>query len=355
VTVPYHFIDVLNDLSAGGPLYAIMLSEEYRRAIGVDFAALADTPEAADAFFARSQIENPRSGPTFRAWAWGRLLSILRDADPGKYDRIHKGTPFYFLAIAAYSSGDHERALAFMDGAVDEDHRIHGHDWRNVPSGMFFSLNPEPRNQFGRHVVRRVTDVLSDQFGQVAALGGPVLTMPTLITRLVEPAIDGTRELRSVVTALFTFLLEYQSRADDLKVLPPAAGTGEAVYLHLFKGALLFETLLKTSVAGQAIIAGRPRATLGDLLASDRIYQSLGFRAQPQGPGGDTFDDVLQLIREEETNREPFNVKAVHAVWGVRNKTGHSLAWPRKPSEPEYSGVFRLVLGAIVLVLANLY
>jgi len=333
-----------------------MSSDEYREAIRADFAQLAETPEAADRFFAQSQIVSQLGhAPTTQVWAWQKLLTLLHDADHEKYLRIHKGTPFYFLATAAYVAGDFERALAFMDAAVEEDRRIRGASWRNVPSGLFFRLQPEEKNQFARQVVKQVTEVLHTHFTQVAAAGGPTLTVNDLTAKLIEPALDAAAELRSVVTALFTFLLEYSSRLTDLQLVAQAAGTGEATYLHLFKGALLFESLLKTSQAGQTLLAANPRARLGDLLSSPTVYQPLGFAAKPQGPGGDTFDDVLRLIEDERAAGHPFHERVIHATWGIRNKTGHSLAWPLKPQPLAYSEAFLLILGASALALAHLY
>lgn len=357
MTAPgYRFLDVLQRFAPAGPIPAIMSSDEYRDAIRADFAELPEAPEFADAFFGRSQIVSQLGhSPTAQVWAWQKLLSLLQNADPEKYLRIHKGTPFYFLATAAYVAGDFERALAFMDAAVEEDRRLHGAQWRNVPSGLFFRLQPEEKNQFARQVVKQVTEILQTQLAQVTAIGGPALTLNDLTTKLIEPALDATAELRSVVTALFTFLLEYSSRLSDLRLVPQAAGTGEPAYLHLFKGALLFETLLKTSQVGQPLVAANARATLGDLLCSPAVYHPLGFAAPPQGPGGDTFDDVLQLIEDERAAGHPFHERVIHATWGIRNKTGHSLAWPRKPQPLAYSEAFLLVLGASVLALANLY
>ncbi len=313
MTAPgYRFLDVLQRFAAAGLIPAIMSSDEYREAIRADFAQLAETPEAADRFFAQSQIVSQLGhAPTTQVWAWQKLLTLLHDADHEKYLRIHKGTPFYFLATAAYVAGDFERALAFMDAAVEEDRRIRGASWRNVPSGLFFRLQPEEKNQFARQVVKQVTEVLHTHFTQVAAAGGPTLTVNDLTAKLIEPALDAAAELRSVVTALFTFLLEYSSRLTDLQLVAQAAGTA--------------------------------------------VYQPLGFAAKPQGPGGDTFDDVLRLIEDERAAGHPFHERVIHATWGIRNKTGHSLAWPLKPQPLAYSEAFLLILGASALALAHLY
>lgn len=353
IAPPYRFLTIYKRF--GRTLHAILRSDEYRDAVQEDFAELPETPCAADTFFGYSQIvKGFGSNPATQVWAWERLLRILRDKDPEKYDRIHKGTPFYFLATAAYVGSDFEKALAFMDAAVEEDRRLHGERWRDAPSGLFFRLESENQAQFARDVVIQVRASIESELAGLVPAGGPKLSLSDVIKRFIEPAIDGSQELRSAVTALFTFVLEFKSRLDDLDLLP-SSGTGELVYIHLFKGALLFETLLKTSEVGRKVSAAKPNATLGTLLADRNVYQSLGFDAAPQGLGGDTFDEILQVIDGSECRGQPFRTRVVRATWGIRNKTGHSLAWPQKPSPELYEYVFTLIFGAIALVMAQLY
>jgi hypothetical protein len=350
---PYRFLTVYKRF--GRTLQAILGSDEYRDAVQEDFAELPETPKAADAFFGYSQIVKKfGSNPATQVWAWERLLRILWDKDPEKYARIHKGTPFYFLATAAYVGGDFEKALAFMDAAVEEDRRLPGDRWRNAPSGLFFRLQSENQAQFARDVVIQVKATIKSELTKLVPAGGPKLTLSEVIERFIEQAIGGSQELRSAVTALFTFVLEFKSRLNDLELLPPS-GTGELVYIHLFKGALLFETLLKTSKVGRTVSAATPKATLGTFLANQNVYRALGFDAAPQGLGGDTFDEIFLAINGSEFRGQPFRTRVVSATWDIRNKIGHSLAWPQKPSPQLYEYMFTLVFGAIALVMAQLY
>ena len=49
------------------------------------------------------------------------LLQILRNDDPVKYQTIHKGTPFFFMAWTAYDMRNFEKALFYLDAAIAED------------------------------------------------------------------------------------------------------------------------------------------------------------------------------------------------------------------------------------------
>jgi hypothetical protein len=118
---------------------------------------------------------------------------------------------------------------------------------------------------------------------------------------------------------------------------------------------VLFESLLRTSLAGQPIVASDPKPILKKLLSSRDIFQGLGLNRAPQGLGASTFGNVVKRIKDDAAAGVPFNERAIRAVWAVRNTTGHNLAWPLRPDSAEYEELFVLVLGSIMLAINNLY
>jgi hypothetical protein len=330
-------------------------SNEFARALVRDFGALSDDPAAADRLFSSLGIPVLFESPASQILAWERVLSIVREADPSRYEAIHKGTPFYFLGIASYFGEDFERALFYMDCALEQDRRLHGPRWYRIPSGMFVRLDDIPEEQAGRELVR-VTRSLFEVWGDAVAIaGGSKLSVEAYRARLVNYGIQHEQSLRSVVTALLSFLLEVTTRQKQLKLAPVGVGTGEPFFLHLFKGAVLFETLLRASPAGTQLLATNPRAALGDLLCAQPIFAALGFSAAPQGLGRHTFSDALEGIQADASADIGFHQRAVRAVWALRNTTGHNLAWPVRPDGPAYEQLFVLVLGSIMLAINNLY
>src|SRR5262249_42710876 len=111
----------------------------------------------------------------------------------------------------------------------------------------------------------------------------------------------------------------------------------------------------KTSTAGSAIQRANPRATLNNFLVNPTISSAFGFASPPQGLGGDTFDDVIIAIKNDKNITNDFTKRAVRATWGIRNKTGHSMAWPYRPQFNEYEEVYQLIVGAISATLAKLH
>jgi hypothetical protein len=309
----------------------------------------------ADAFF--NSLRIPvffGNSPAVQIRLWERVLAILREADERRYAILHKGTPFYFLGVASYIAEDFERALYYLDCALSEDLRLHAERWHLIPSGMFVRLDSLPANQFGRQLVHDALGRLTELAKSLVAVGADPLTLELFRSRLVNRAMQSQPELRSVVTALLSFVLELQPRRTQL-TLAPAGGSGEPFFLHLFKGGLLFETLLKSSPRGKVLCAAHPKATLNTLLTDSTLTSMLGHSGSVQGLNAPTFDDLLARVGADETAGKGFPIRALQAAWGVRNSTGHNVAWPNRPTVEEYERLFVLLYGSLSIVLNRLY
>ena len=188
---------------------------------------------------------------------------------------------------------------------------------------------------------------------KVTNLGGRALSVKAFGSKLVYPAMSTAPEKRSAVTGLISFLLEFPSRTKELSLAGTRTSTAEPFFLHLFKGTLLFETLLKTSSVGQEIQHSNPKATIDKFLQDRTIYSAFGFSSAPQGLGGDTLDDVLAAIKSDSTT--DFSQRAIRATWGIRNKVGHSMAWPSRPNLSEYEDLFHLITGALSATIDSLH
>jgi hypothetical protein len=175
------------------------------------------------------------------------LLYKCREINVAAYESIPKGTPFYWLGVATYSLNDYERSFFFLDAAVKEDSEC-GIDpnFFLTPVFLFVLLNSTPREQAARALVtdaqnrirRSITDynvlVESDR-----------LSLELLREHFLMKALQINGEnWRSLATALITFGLEWDDR-NILFDIRPSNGTLEPFFLHLFKGCVLFESILK--------------------------------------------------------------------------------------------------------------
>src|ERR1700747_652520 len=69
-----------------------------------------------------------------------RLLSEIKRLAPSEYEQTPKGTPFYFLGIAAFLSDDFQTAIFLFDAAVSEDLK-HNSDKRDTSALLTTQLD----------------------------------------------------------------------------------------------------------------------------------------------------------------------------------------------------------------------
>lgn len=330
-------------------------SDTYKDLLLKDYRNLPiNDPAAADKLFSRCGFSGRLAySPTAQIEAWEYILDLMAKDDADRYEKLHKGTPFYFIGMASYYSRDFEKALFYMDAALEEDLALHKEKWPDNPAGKFVLLQEDSPDQAAKPLVKRTREAFESLMKAVTDLGGIGLSVEDFRNKLVRPAMTVGSGKRSAVTALFSFLLEFSSREKELSLAGRSTSTGEPFFIHLLKGAVLFETLLKTSPVGSAIQSGNPKATINDLLKSTTIYPAFGFATVPQGFGVHTFDEVLDAIRDDKTG--DFSQRAVRATWGIRNTTGHSMGWPYRPDPDEYKNVYHLIAGALSATLSKLH
>jgi hypothetical protein len=102
-------------------------------------------------------------------------------------------------------------------------------------------------------------------------------------------------------------------------------------------------------------MAREPKCVLNHLLSDTSLCSGLGFSGQLSGLGAHTFDDVIAKVKFDASSGRSYDERAVRAVWGLRNATGHNLAWPKRPTNTDYEMLFGLALGALMLVVEKLY
>lgn len=288
--------------------------------------------------------------------AWEHVLQTLREHDVATYHAIHKGEPLYWLAVASYAARDFERALFYMDCALAEDIRRWERRWSEYPAGLFVMLNDTNTNQAALPTTRAIRATFDAACADVAARSNIQFDIATYREQLVCRAMVDVMPLRSAVTAFLSFLLEFSDRQMQLELAPnhseDLGGTAEPFLLHLFKGCVLFETLLKTS---DVQIGSLPK-TLGDLLTCREIYRPLGFNRAPTGLGSLSSVDELfiQLSRRKE-NSNLECIEDILGVWALRNLIGHNLALPVRPSAEQYKKLFAFVFGAIARAILTLH
>ncbi|MGA9042904.1 MAG: hypothetical protein WB421_20415 [Terriglobales bacterium] len=308
-------------------------------------------PGAANAFFGRfPYVGELIAGNYSASFDHGfNLLRLCQSVAPEEYERVHKGTPFYWLGTAAFLKHDFETAVFFYDAAVSEDLRINANpDTNSTPSLRFIQVEADQPEQAARALVQETQRRLELAIENYNLLSGrPVGVAPLqlaeirrcFLRRAVSPGGEGQRTL---ATAFISFLLEWDYLS-ALTMLRPAEGTTEPFFIHLFKGCLLFESLLKANP--KKTPSGK---SLGEVLQS--LSSDLG-TPHDINIGGIDFPAILASL-PNAVDSIPI---AVAYAGKVRNTVGHNLGWKAHLDTRSYDSLAAKVAAACLHAIACLY
>jgi hypothetical protein len=245
-----------------------------------------------------------------------QLLNGLKEFAPPEYQTAHKGTPFYVMGYAAFASHDYPTASLFFDAAVAED--LHNYSGRlDSPAMLFMELSDNMPNGtlvLGTEIVAQIkasaTLLIADYN---ARTGARQVTLDELRTFFLRPIItSGQPHTRTLVTALISFIAEWRYRAQLISLFEH--GSREPFFLHLLRGCVLFESLLKGQTKKPLT-----QDTLGRILQRDLLAE-LGI-ANVQ-VGADNFNDVVAGLGPNMSIEATINSTAQ-----ARNTLGHNLVW----------------------------
>jgi hypothetical protein len=245
------------------------------------------------------------------------LLAALRNKDSAKYDKIHKGTPFYFLAWTAFDLRNYENALFYVDAAMSEDIRYDPNTWIALPAAQFLTLG-EPDDQVAARVVRRIKGALQREITRFNSLSSVAPIALDSLVRYFVLFLASDKPKRTIITSLYTFILEFEDRFEDLTLRSSEGGSVEPFLTHMFKGALIFESLLKNLYPAKD--SGGPTETLGNVFHKVAQFQA-DFTLHNLTTSAKSLRDILSSASSNDLEAA-FNTAAK-----LRNTTGHNLVW----------------------------
>lgn len=232
-------------------------------------------------------------------------------SNPATY-AMPKGTPFYFMGIAAFASHDYQTATFFFDAAAAEDVRHHPGD-NNQPALLFMRLETTNQKQAAKQIVEILVDRLNRALQNYAARKGcRTLTLDNVRDHFLNHL---KRPQRRTLTATFiSFLAEWQHRAEMIDLAQDVSR--EPFFTHLFRGCLLFESLLKEQTS-----RSHKRETLGRLLNHHHLRTALRIDKpiKAKSPG---LQAILRQLKPQQGLRT-----AIQCTAQTRNTLGHNLVW----------------------------
>lgn len=314
-------------------------------------SALASRASATD--FWRALTDYPltllREGNVAQAQAL--LIEILRKCRslaPQDYPNIHKGSPFYWLAISAFLLHDYQTAGFFLDATISEDLQWGAEaEKAPTPAMSFAMLEGGTLNPSAQKIVQAVEAKAQVCLEFYKSLNGkpvwlPDLALPRLRMRFLRPALSKDKpSWRRLAIALITFFSEWDFRS-TLFDLYPVGGAAGPFYLHLLKGCVLFESLARENPKKKPTGEGL-EAILQELGAE------LGITGLPKRGG--SFNQILYDLAQAENKIET----ALLITSRLRGVSGIDLQDAPPLSRGQYQRLFEMTAAACLYIIACLY
>lgn len=243
------------------------------------------------------------------------LLGILKNDDPNKYDEIHKGTPFYFLAWTAFDLRNYEKAVFYMDSAILEDMRKDPYGWLNNPASQFLTINHSD-NQAAVRIIRQLKEKIENEISRFNTISGkPKINTNDFVDKFVKNLVK-QKENHSIITALYSFILEFEDRSKELNLRSKDGGSIEPALTYLFKGGLIFESLLKY-LYPKRNNGTDDCAKLGDVFRTANFTNDFFNSIQSSA---NSLQDIVNEIGND-------TIAAFSTTSKLRNTAGHNLVW----------------------------
>lgn len=316
--------------------------------------AMKDDPialrKASSDFFARFGLGNLiRLNQFFEALNRGEeILHLCHRLNEDIYTKMHKGLLFYFMGIAAYRIHAYASAIYYIDSAVSEDLKNEPENF-NSPSRLFLRLEGDKDEQAAKTIVQdaqaRIEDKINlyNELNNTSVSRFPTLSMEDIRKYLLNPASSLNKpELRSLATTFITYFLEFDYLYFQLMVRKES-GTNEPFFTHLFKGCLLFESLLKKNPTVN-VKGGNLEKLLGAL------SKPLGLPKQIK-IGSANLENVLNDI---QTFDDSF-ASAIILTGKLRNTLGHNIGWTDQLTKEQYLQGFLLIAVSCLHTISTLY
>lgn len=315
-----------------------------------------DIPRSSDRFFQEYGVGNivySIDQPYERLKAYELLLKILNEHSASTYKVIHKGTPYFVMSWIAFQIEDFQRGVYYADCAINEDIRksdpCNLNSFIGNPSAYFFLLK---KNE--NLVAKETLDKLIFSFEaeiSITCLGATIsFSKDDLVEKfLVNSNLLIDKNFRTIITSLYSFVLEHNSLSKRLKLRGINGSTIEPFLLHLFKGGVLLESILKLKTEDRE----NPNIKLKTLLEDKKNDLNI---TKPI-IGGIKFDQVVTNLQKYLTTGETYNNRCFLTAYGVRNTTGHFLGWSDLFDKytNAYDDLYKSVIGAILLTIYYLW
>lgn len=275
------------------------------------------------------------------------LLDQIKRVAPERYSIMHKGTPFYLMGWLAYEMRNYEKGVFYMDAALSEDVHNDSIGWVCLPAAAFIFLNDKHPNAAANEITTQARREVQSHLMRFSSESGLGLDIDVLVNKFFKPYAKDLAH-RSIITSLLTFLKEGKDHLQlQMRLRSHHGGSLEPFLTHLFKGGLIFESLLKRkygAAVSRKILGKYLEVAQSDLALSNKIYRNKNEY---------DFQEIPTLLQNWE--RENFQERTIAIAYAVRNTTGHDLGWQDIFTEDIYNKLFEGIVDAIFWVIKKAY
>lgn len=271
-------------------------------------------------------FENPKSWRCYRPFldnlqptlaidvALAQLEAVKLDSEC-QFELEHKGTPYYLMGYAAFISHDYVGASTFFDAALAQDYKAHYKNgvldtsYTGASAPLFMMLDDSKEDRLASPIIQEIVKSLEEIIlyynGLEKADAEEVSVDWIRDIFLRKIIINKNPDERTLITTFISFIAEWKYRSRLINVIQH--GSPEPFYLHLFRGGLLLESLIKE---------GDQNKTPGTL--EQAIKKLLGCKLDIR------CNDLKTLLKKE---LECKNIKDSCQIAGeIRNAVGHKIS-----------------------------
>jgi tetratricopeptide (TPR) repeat protein len=281
------------------------------------------------------------------------LLRACKSIDVTAFTKIPKGHPYYFIGISSYLLDDFQTAIYFFDAAVTEDLKAGVEPKTNPsPATRFLMLDGESDKQAAKKLtqdaqvkVDRALKYYVNDLTKDASIR--ILNLNDLCNDFIYYALitTGKPGLRTLVTAFITFCIEWDFRNQHFDY-GVGKGTSEPFFLHLFRGCVLFESLVKLNPTNKPT-KNTLVPMLNDLCSVLKIDEIKG---KGKGQAYELRDLFDELQKYKKTISEAVKITAI-----ARNTIGHDLGWNININQDQYRELYLIIAASCLHAIACLW
>jgi len=321
-----------------------------------------EAEEKAEEFFKKYGVGNRLeiNRPLERMEAYELLLDILITIDAKQFKNIHKGTPYYFFGWTTFQLRDFSKAMFYMDAAVNED--LKNDDIKNKKSttpALDFFLLPRKFEQVPSGVSDhlKLFEIIKQTLKKYNADGKSKITIEDFRSKFIEIIVySNDPKERSLLTALYTFLLEYAEKEKQIKIRSDTGGSIQPFINHLFDGARLLESLLTIKGAtGKGLSQKIESLSSTGNLAVPNLSVTPFSKLFHQNSWPNSLADAEPQYSCLDASGVKFKDKNFACAYIIRNATGHSLLSDDIFDEKTYNILYNSLVNSIFWTIDRLW